>query len=355
MRSNKAIALNGFSRRAFISGATATSIAATLSTGAAPSYSDKGKVRFLAFADIHFRPGLWPHGIDWLNRILARAEREKTDFTIQLGDFVHRTNEQAEIEYVKRYNSFSQPTYHVLGNHDGEVGGLASVYKLYNLEKPCYFFDRNGYRFIAGDTNFYLEKGATVPTHYEYYNFAKAKRRDAVEKGCLIPDEQLEWIRKTVDESPFPCVFFSHESIERRGSVVNAAEVRAVFEEANRRVPGKVRLVVNGHDHMDHVCVINDIVYFSVNSASYCYYAEKHDAYPKEYVKDLIGAPHSITWNDPLSAVVTLDANGVKIVGSTSTYYLGIGPQKAGLSPYPLLDRPAVPMISTFEYTKKYS
>ena len=141
----KATAMNDFSRRAFISGTMATSFAATLPTGAAPTYSDKGKVRFLAFADIHFRPGLWPHGIDWLNRILARAEKVKTDFTIQLGDFVHRTNEQAEIDYVKRYNTFSQPTYHVLGNHDGEVGGLASVYSLYGLEKPCYFFDRNGY------------------------------------------------------------------------------------------------------------------------------------------------------------------------------------------------------------------
>ena len=355
----KATALNGFSRRAFISGAAVASVAATLPTGAAPSYSDKGKVRFLTFSDIHFFPGVWPFGIEWLNRILDRAEQEKTDFTIQVGDFVQCANKPAAVEYTKRYNTFSQPTYHVLGNHDGEVGGLAATFKLYNLEQPCYFFDRNGYRFIVGDTNYYLERGATVPTHYEYYNFAKAKQRGVVEKGCLIPDEQLEWIRKTVEESPFPCVFFSHMSIERRGSVVNAAEVRAVFEEANRRVPGKVRLVVNGHDHMDHVCVINDIVYFSVNSATNYCYEGKHEKFPEDFVKANINTKYAVVWSDPLSAVVTLDSNGVKIVGSSSSYYHGVTPQKAGYPPYPHefgpLRRPVSPMISTFEYTKKYS
>ena len=347
------------SRRSFISGATAAPLAAALPLqAAAAGYSDKGKVRFLAFADIHFRPGLWPHSnVEWLDRILARAESEKTDFTIQLGDFVHRANEQAEQEYIKHYNSFSQPTYHVLGNHDGEVGGLAAIYKLYGLECPHYFFDRNGYRFIVGDPNYFLEKGATEPTHYEYYNFHKAQQRGAVVpgKGCMFPKEQVEWIRKTVEESPFPCVFFSHESIERGGSASPAAEVRGIFEEANRRVPGKVRLVINGHDHIDHVRVINDIVYFSMNSASYYYYAKTHNAYPEEFVRANIGVPHTMVWNDPLSAVVTLTRTGIKIVGSSSTYYLNISPEKAGMKTYDLLDRPVTPMISSFEYERKYS
>ena len=352
------------SRRAFLSGTVAASVAAMVPARASAAatvaakpanYSDKGKVSFLAFADMHFRPGLWPFGIERLNAVLARAEKEKTDFTIQLGDFIHRANEQTEIEYVKRYNSFSQPTYHVLGNHDGEVGGLEMTFKLYNIKNPYYFFDRNGYRFIVGDPNYFLEKGADTPTHYEYYNFAKAQRRGSVEKGCLIPKEQVEWIRQTVEESPFPCVFFSHESIERKFSVVNAPEIRGIFEEANRRVPGKVRLVVNGHDHLDHVCVINDIVYFSMNSASYYYYSETHDAYPKDFVKGSFGVSHAIVWTDPLSAVVSLDSDGVRIVGSSSTYYLGIDPKKAGLPTYHILKRPVTPMIATFEYTKKYS
>ena len=54
-------------------------------------------------------------------------------------------------------------------------------------------------------------------------------------------------------DSPFPCVVFSHESIERgRSGIDNRAEIRALFAEANARRPGTVRLAINGHEHKDY-------------------------------------------------------------------------------------------------------
>ena len=342
------------SRRSFIALAAAAPLAAS---AAAPkggnAFSDSGKVRFLAFADIHYCPGVWPHpSVDWLGRVLARAESEKTDFTIHLGDFVHRVDRPEEIAYVKHYNSFSQPTYHVIGNHDGERGDFADALKAYGLEKPYYSFDRGGYRFIVGDPNYFLEKGeGKTPKHFEKFNFHQALKRGEVEKVYFLPDEQMEWLRRTVAESPFPCVFFSHE---RLASLKNGGEIREIFDAANREIPGKVRLVINGHDHADHVGVQKDIVYFSLNSASYFYYAQTHDKYPADFVKESLGVPHTLVWNDPLSSVITLDRNGVKIVGSVSTYKFGVDPVKAGLPAFDALNRPAAPIVSTFEFTKEF-
>ncbi len=320
----------------------------------APSFAQTPRrVKFCAFADIHYNPGVWPHGdVEFLEKILARAQSEKTDFTVQLGDFTHRVDRRDEQDYIKRYNSFGQQSWHVLGNHDGERGdgGYRAAMDAYGMRSNYYSFDRNGWRFIVGDPNYFLLDGRHV--HYEGRNMQSAAKTGRMKCSCCIPPEQVEWIRGMVEESPNPCVFMSHESVERSGAVANGPEIRRLFDEANRKTPGKVRLVINGHHHCDHVCVINDIVYLDMNSASYMYFAKRHGRYPAEYVKKAPGAANAIIWNDPLSAVITLDAHSIKIAGSSSTYYLGVTPQMAG---YELRDgagRPVVPHISSFEFSR---
>ena len=312
-----------------------------------------GRLKICAFADIHFSPGTWPHGdIEYLEKILARAEAEKTDFTIHLGDFTHRTDRQDELDYIKRYNTFGQPTYHTLGNHDGErgEGGYRKAMELYGMKSNCYSFDRNGWRFIVADPNYFLLDGRYV--HYEGRNLYAAVKTGRMKSGCCIPPEQVEWIKDTVANSPFPCVFMSHESIERRWAVTNGPEIRKFFDETNAKTPGKVRLVINGHHHCNHISVVNGIVYFDMNSANYMYFAKTHDRFPKEYIKKAAGATHCIVWNDPLSAIISLDENSVKISGSSSTYYLGVTPEVAGYKPLDEAGRAIVPLISSFEYVK---
>ena len=336
-------------RRDFLKSAVAAAAATAVPAFAYP----KGKVKFCAFADIHFNPGVWPHGeIAFLDRILARAQSEKTDFTVQLGDFTHRVDRQEELDYIKRYNTFGQQAYHVLGNHDGErgEGGYRAAMDEYGMKSNCYSFDVNGWRFLVGDPNYFLLDGRYV--HYEGRNLQSAAKTGRVESVCCIPLEQVDWIMGTVRESPYPCVFMSHESVERPGAVSNGTEIRRLFDEINRETPGKVRLVINGHHHCDHVRVMNDIVYLDLNSASYMYFAKRHDRYPREYVKKVAGAANAIIWNDPLSAIVTLDGSSIKIAGSSSTYYLGVTPQMAGYGSLDGAGRPIVPFVSSFEFTK---
>ena len=131
--------------------------------------------------------------------------------------------------------------------------------------------------------------------------------------------------------SPFPCVVFVHEGIEPEcGCVQNRAEIVDIFAQANAKRPGTVRLVVNGHSHKDHFRMLDSVAYLELNSASFDI-AGKHNAYPEEFRKKCRSAFCILTWNDPLSAVVTLTKfGGLRIDGMKSSFYLGVTPEMAG-------------------------
>lgn len=344
-------------RRDFIKSAGALVLGSSLtaaSASAAPAKSvksGKGRVRFCAFADIHYFPGYWPHGNrQFLETILDRADREKTDFVIHLGDFAH--NPVKDRDYVDVYNNFKQPTYHVLGNHDGERSTYEGMLEAFRMKSNFYHFDCNGFRFIVGDSNYFIADGK----HYRYLGYEMYRGlNDKVTSYCRLPPEQVEWLRRTIDESPHPCVFLSHASVERTNSIENWKEIRKIFADANRKNPGRVRMVINGHHHTDYVNVIDDIVYFDVNSASYQYYDETHDFYPPSWIKHHLNSTHSIAWNDPLSAVVTLDASGdIRIDGSESTFFMNVTPRMAERVGFKPSDRPTVPYIRDFEFHKRF-
>ena len=343
-------------RRDFFKGMTivaATAGVPSLARAGAATTHAGGSVRFCAFADLHYYPGVLPNSenLSFLDGVLARAKAEKAEFIIDLGDFVHRTDRPEELAAIKRYRTCGLPNYHVLGNHDGEYTSVKEAMELFGMKKNYYFFDCKGWRFIVGDDNHFKTKDGKF-VHYERWNFDKYVKANNLEWFDCIPPEQVKWLRQTIDASPYPCVFFSHGSVERGWSVRNNEEIRAVFNEANRKSPGKVRLVINGHHHTDHVCVLDDIVYLELNSANYYYFGKQHDAYPPEMRKKAEDIRNTIAWREPLSAVISLDEENIRIDGSHSTYLLDITPEKAGYPPFDELRRPALPLVSTFEYKR---
>ena len=153
----------------------------------------------------------------------------------------------------------------------------------YRLDRGYYYFDRNGFRFVVTDTNHCLVDGKWV--HYSKGNYYAVGRKSASNVSRLSP-AQLEWLKATIEESPFPCIVTSHASYERQvGGSPDSAAVRAIFREANERHPGRVRLVINGHHHHDNVRIMDNIVYFDLNSASYDWIDKAHSAYPADYAK----------------------------------------------------------------------
>ena len=145
-------------------------------------------------------------------------------------------------------------------------------------------------------------------------------------------------MRSVIVGSPLPCVVLSHQSFERGPAgamVMNKDEVQAIFREANEKKPGTVRLVANGHMHIDYLRVLDNILYWDVNSANFYYYGKKHDRYSAGYVKTHPSSPNTLAWKEPLSAILSLWPDGrIKIEGSQSDWLFGVTPKMAGLSEY---------------------
>ena len=108
-------------RRGFVSGFAAAAAGAAFG---APLGGDAGAdsarpFKVCVFSDIHF-DDFWTNSDDtsFLDGIMARAEREKCDMMIHLGDFMHGVEKPRQRMFVERYNASRVPAYHVLGNHD---------------------------------------------------------------------------------------------------------------------------------------------------------------------------------------------------------------------------------------------
>jgi 3',5'-cyclic AMP phosphodiesterase CpdA len=335
-------------RRAFSIGAIAAASAGIVrNVSAAAAKPASGRVKFLAFADMHYVPGVFPNDSrERLERILERGKSANSDFAIHLGDFVHDPVKCSD--YVKFYGNAGIPTFHTLGNHDTEGCSLARTLDAYGLESGYYHFDRNGFRFVVLDTNYFRQDGKFV--HFEYGNYRKIPSSES----WTVGEAQYEWLKDVLKNSPWPCVVFMHQSCEREsGGMPDWARMRGLFRWVNKHRGPKVRLVINGHHHTDAFRFIDGIPYLDLNSANYKYYAQRHKLYPAEYHKSHSAAGNVIAWDEPISAVITVDASGyLKIEGQKAKYLFGVSPEKAK---FPKRDRPIKPEIQSLEMKVKYS
>ena len=94
-------------RRGFL--ATAALAAPAAFAGTDVSAAPSGKpLKVCVFSDIHYHPGVWTNteNTSFLEKIMARAERERCDMMIHLGDFMHGVRSPAQKAFLKLYNDF---------------------------------------------------------------------------------------------------------------------------------------------------------------------------------------------------------------------------------------------------------
>ena len=251
---------------------------------------------FLAFTDLHHEPQVFPHDAPrFLDEILKRGIDARADFAVQLGDFLHTPRLNGGLADV--FNDAPIPAYNVFGNHDTDQEDCASILRMYRLERGYYFFDRGGYRFVVLDPNYSTVDGALI--HY-----GPGQNRD--HHLGQVPEEQLAWLEETVETSPFPCVLFSHQSLERTDGIKNRDEVWSILCRANRRRSRAVILAVNGHYHCDFCCFVNGVCCLDLNSSSYYWTDPENDLYPAEIVEKFPLAAHCLYYASPLSALISL-------------------------------------------------
>ena len=293
-------------RRRFIQGISTLAAGALVSKSFAfvpYSNAKKKPTRIGWITDLHH--GYAADAEQRLTTFIAEANRVGPDFIIQGGDFCHPTPEAAS--FLKTWNGFSGPKYHVLGNHDMDKGNKQQIMELWGMDKPYYSFDQSDFHFVVMDCNYILDGGNYVD--YDKANFyIDGSRRD------LVNPEQIEWLREDLRKTKKQTIIISHQSFDdvwTGYTVPNKLKVRAVIDAANRASKRpKVIACFCGHHHLDHHMQINGVHYFHINSASYY------------YVGDGFGSDGSkAMYADPVYCFVEIDPVGmITIKGRTSRF-----------------------------------
>ena len=307
------------------------------------------RVKFSVFADLHHYPAaFYSRAPERLTAIQQRALRERVDCILSLGDFCHDVN--ATQELIGQFQDCPIPSYHILGNHDTDRSTLADALRLYRMPDCYYHFDVNGFRFVAIDTNYVRIDGRFE--HFElgnYYGHPDTRE--------ILPPEELEWLRRTLLDSPFPCILLSHASIEResRPAVGNRDEVVAIIREANAHTPGKVRLAINGHHHRDFLRILENVAYLDLNSTTFEWINHPHSFFPAELCARHEFAANTVIYNDPVHAVITVDGDGtIEIAGMTSSMFMGVTREMTDNPPCDHAGRPCTPNVLSARFKMFY-
>lgn len=262
--------------------------------------SNTGKVRFGLITDVH--EDLQKDATLRMREFIKKANEEKVDFVIQLGDLCHSKGVD---KILPEFNAFQGKKYHVFGNHDMDNASKEEMLEKYNMPNGYYFFDRGGVRFIVLDCAYTRKEGTLVDYNHGNY-FVNRMDRD------LIHPEEIEWARQVITESDNPCVIFSHQAFDEiGGSVPNREDFRKMLREVNKP-ERKVIAMVCGHHHIDAHSVIDGVDYIQMNSASYQWIENDHT----------YSNGHMAEYKDSLYAFIDIDVKKkqMHITGRISTF-----------------------------------
>lgn len=281
-------------------------------------------VRFLVAADVHYRPGIFPHDTpEQLERIVGRGVEENVDFGIQLGDFQH--NARRDRSFVDIWAGAPFETHSVIGNHDDDATTAEETRDAFGMERGWYRFECRGIRFVVLDTNYACLDGRFV--HYgQGCGFVPWKLAKGT--GMRLHPDEFDFLEESIRTATGVCVVASHRSLA--GDDADARRVQAIFAAANCKSPGKVALALNGHNHCDRMERRDGVAYYTVNSPNHCWIPTRHDVYPREDVRRWREIDHVIAYDGtPLSAVVSLRPDGrFSVSGTKGGFWRGIPPER---------------------------
>lgn len=335
-------------------------------------------VKFLVFADFHYKKKMYPSTISDLNRILKRAADEQVDFVIHAGDFCNEYVTSPEVKEAYLNNKYGLKVYGIDGNHelecmnmwheepldmehpmqyfapfltndiDGVVWGTPDGKPAAFWEVAYYYFDKNGIRFVCLDAQYSYNEERDVwehnPTLYvpEGNKYTESPGR-----------EQRAWLEGVLTdaaEHDIPCIVFSHAPFAKgwAGSGEHAV-MRELFGRINAVRKGTVLAAVNGHLHTDRDAeIVDGVLYLDINTTVNGWWqGERAEHYGPEHTFDFenydkdgnfLGIEKlsynelsmgKQTWffTDPLSAVVTVTKDGtITVDGMETDWAYGIEP-----------------------------
>lgn len=273
-------------------------------------------IRFFVFSDLHY-----DHVFDADERaetLINKINDSQLGFVISLGDLCYPIDENKHV--ISRFQNLKIPFYYCVGNHDCEN------YNLHNIER---FFGLGNlfYSFVIEDVKFIVLNSCFMEHDREVMLYQKEKYEKNIDIYPIIPEFEMEWLKQEMLRDDMKYVILSHHSLindfGNRG-VANRKTVRGLLEKK------QTILAMNGHDHGDDLRIINQIPYFTVNSASYMWHGKAKYTYTKELHKKYPYLKDIILYKDPLCCIVEIEDRNVKIYGMKSDYQT-IVPEDVGI------------------------
>lgn len=217
-------------------------------------------------SDLHFGPETYHRGkLRKLTREgpkLAKAfvermnESVSPDLVVNLGDDIEDESREADLaRYLECQAILRQANaelVNVAGNHDTIYLTRDDIAAAWKHEGQLHYsIDRHGFHIVVLHT---------------------FERKDV---DVRVPHAQLEWLAADLQKTDLPVVVLMHHSASEQdlgdsfwfhgvphlALVKERAELRSILEAS-----GKIRVVVNGHVHRNHLDVIRGIPYVTIQS-----------------------------------------------------------------------------------------
>jgi predicted phosphodiesterase len=225
-----------------------------------------GMLKIGFVTDIHIGPEafhegklrkLTHHATKLLRDVVARMNTEiRPDLLVNLGDDVEDESHDADLARYLECQSILREAnaeiVNVAGNHDSIYLARDELTRAWQRDGNLHYaIDRGGFHIVVLHT---------------------IERKDV---DVRIPHAQLEWLEADLAATNLPVIVLMHHSASEQdledsfwfhgvphlALVKERAELRGILERS-----GKVRIVINGHVHRNHLDVIKGIPYITMQS-----------------------------------------------------------------------------------------
>ena len=204
-----------------------------------------------------------------LKEAVAILNQDSLSYTIHLGDFIDQKMSSLD-SVLPTWNNLNSKKYHVLGNHDFDVGqtNKEKIIKKLNLKDRYYSFVEKDWRFIVLDGNdlsFYgtTSKEKELQTD-SLFNTLEDKNLPYLKKwNGGLSNKQINWIKTELDKAVqenqkvgfychFPIFPVDEHNIWNREQFVSLIK------------PYKnVKLFFNGHNHAGAYELVDNVHYLT--------------------------------------------------------------------------------------------
>ncbi len=323
---------------------------------------------FTLFSDFHYKQGMYSTSIADMQAILDRANKSKSAFILSAGDFCNDIAGSPELLNTYLNNNYNLPAYNIYGNHELESGNtMQGVTPLLTNDKNVvwgtengkigdgsiayYYFDCGDFRIVCTDTNYSYNQTEGEWQHNTTGSYGPPAGNI---KGNSLGPVQLQWLEEVLFDAADKgkaCIVVGHDSFAGRfaSTSPDASTIRDIYSRVNAQRKGTVLLSINGHIHTNNLEVVEDVLYFDMNTTRNGvwkgtgteHYTDKHTFDYVEY--DASGNPVNSykkslgelsmgknTWffEDPLSATVSISQYGtITVEGMESRWIYGVNPE----------------------------